>query len=117
MSRADDLDPNASLAEWLAFDVRRYREAAGMEQHELAGHLNVSVQHMCNLEANRRKFTLAQMRVLDGIFGTNGHFVRLWIHGQREHDRDWFRKFTLYENRATSIKVFQPLFIPGLLQT
>lgn len=117
MAHADDLDPNASLAEWLAVDVRRYRERAGMEQQELANRLRVSFQHMNNLEANRRKFTIVHVKTLDALFDSDGHFVRLWIHSQREHDREWFKKFTSFERRAREIKTWQPLVVPGLFQT
>lgn len=117
MAHADDIDPYASLAEWLASDVRKYRVRAGMEQQDLAKHLRVSFQHMNNLEANRRKFTREHAKTLDRVFGTDEHFETLWVHSQREHDRDWFRQFTTYESRARSIKVFQALVVPGLLQT
>jgi plasmid maintenance system antidote protein VapI len=117
MAHADDLDPYASLAEWLASEVRKYRDRAGMEQQELAKHLRVSFQHMNNLEANRRKFTREHARTLDGVFGTDEHFVTLWVHSQREHDQEWFQKFTSFERRAREIKIWQPLVIPGLFQT
>lgn len=117
MSHADDLDPTASLGEWLAFDVRRYREAANMTQRQLARELRVSYQQMSNLEAFRRNFTREHVQKLDVLWDTGGHFERLWIHAQREHDREWFRKYTAHERRAEGINVFEPLFIPGLFQT
>lgn len=88
-----------------------------MEQQELAKHLRVSFQHMNNLEANRRKFTREHARTLDRVFGTDEHFEALWVHSQREHDQEWFQKFTSFERRAREIKIWQPLVIPGLFQT
>jgi transcriptional regulator with XRE-family HTH domain len=117
MSRADELDPTASLEEWLAFDVRRFREERGITQQELAKRLSISYQLMCNLEANRRRFRRAHVEALDALWDTKGHFERLWIHAQREHDREWFRKYVAFERRARTIKVWQPLEIPGLFQT
>ncbi len=117
MSHADELDPMASLGEWLAYDVRRYREMAQMSQRRLAEVLRVSYQQMCNLEANRRKFTKEHVTTLDELWDTRGHFLRLWTHAQREHDREWFRKYTAFERRARSIKIWQPLIVPGLFQT
>src|SRR3954463_16630862 len=90
----------ASLEEWLAFDVRRFREERGITQQELAKRLRISYQLMCNLEANRRKFRRAHVEALDALWETKGHFERLWIHAQREHDREWFRKYTEFERRA-----------------
>ncbi len=117
MAQADSVDPTASLAEWLAHDVRRYRLAANMEQRELAKRIRISYQQMCNLEANRRNFTREHVRTLDVLWDTSGHFERLWIHAQREHDREWFKKFTAYERRAREIRIWQPVVIPGLFQT
>lgn len=117
MSQADDLDPTASLGDWLAFDVRRYRQAADMTQRQLARELRVSYQQMCHLEANRRNFTREQVRALDVLWDTGGHFERLWIHAQREHDAEWFRKYTAYERRSDGLNIFEPLIIPGMFQT
>jgi transcriptional regulator with XRE-family HTH domain len=117
MSRADELDPNASLEEWLAYDVRRFREEHGMTQQELARKLRISFQLMCNLEANRRRFRREHVEALDELWDAKGHFVRLWIHSRREHDREWFRKYTVVERRARVIKFWQPLSIPGLFQS
>lgn len=117
MSRADELDPNASLEEWLAYDVRRFREERGITQQELARKLRISYQLMCNLEANRRKFRRAHVEALDELWDAKGHFVRLWIHSRREHDREWFRKYVAFERQAREVELFQPLFVPGLFQT
>lgn len=117
MSRADELDPTASLEEWLAFDVRRFREERGMSQHDLAKRLRISYQLMCNLEANRRKFRREQVEALDELWDAKGHFERLWIHSRREHDREWFRKYAAVERCARVVKIWQPLEIPGLFQT
>lgn len=117
MSRADELDPTASLEEWLAFDVRRFREERGMSQHELAKRLRISYQLMCNLEANRRKFRREHVEALDKLWDTKGHFERLWIHSRREHDREWFRKYAAFERLARVIRIWQPLAVPGLFQS
>jgi len=117
MSRADELDPNASLEEWLAYDVRRFREERGLTQQELARQLRISFQLLCNLKANRRKFRRAHVEALDELWDARGHFVRLWIHSRREHDREWFQKYVALERKARKIKIWQPNEIPGLFQT
>jgi hypothetical protein len=88
-----------------------------MTQHELAKRLRISYQLMCNLEANRRKFRREHVEALDELWDAKGHFVRLWIHSQREHDREWFRKYAAFEHRSREIKIWQATLIPGLFQT
>jgi hypothetical protein len=44
-------------------------------------------------------------------------FQSLWHHAQREHLREWFEQYVGHENEAAEIRTFQPLYIPGLLQT
>ncbi|GAA4631945.1 hypothetical protein GCM10023196_063330 [Actinoallomurus vinaceus] len=45
------------------------------------------------------------------------HFVRLFTFAQEGHDPNWFREHLLYEARAYALRIFEPLIIPGLLQT
>lgn len=117
LSRADQLDPFAALGEWAACEIRKRREAAGMRQSDLGRILAVSAQQVSHLETGRRSLRLEQARRLDVLWNTDGLFAKLWTHIQREHDREWFRKYTAYERRAREIKIWQPLVVPGLLQT
>lgn len=41
----------------------------------------------------------------------------MWFHGQREHLKEWLEEYLALEREATCIKVFQPMSVPGLLQT
>ncbi|GAA4637509.1 helix-turn-helix transcriptional regulator [Actinoallomurus vinaceus] len=117
MSQADDIDPDRSLQEWMAYALRKRRAAAGMSQRDLAKRATLSESGVKHLEAGRRPFRRAHAELFDTLFDTDGFFVRLWTHSQREHDREWFRRYTGYERRADEIRIFQPLVIPGLFQT
>lgn len=79
--------------------------------------LAVSAQQVSHLETGRRSLRVEQARRLDDLWDTDRLFEKLWTHAQREHDRDWFRKFAAYERRAQVIRLWQPLVIPGLFQT
>jgi transcriptional regulator with XRE-family HTH domain len=116
MNRADDLNPKDSLSHLLAFHLRRYREDRGMTQGDLASLLCVTEGHLGNLERARRRITMTQARDLDKIFGLPRWFELLHHHAQGEH-RDWLAQYTALEQEASELKVWQPLWVPGLLQT
>ncbi|MEV5705776.1 helix-turn-helix transcriptional regulator [Actinoallomurus sp. NPDC052274] len=117
MSQADDLDPFRSVREWMACELRERRKVAGMTQLELAQFLRVTKPQIQHLEAGRRAFHKDHAEALDELWPTGQLFLKLYTHQHREHDREWFRRYTGYECRADDIRIFQPLVIPGLFQT
>jgi len=50
-------------------------------------------------------------------YGTGGALVRLWPLVSREMLPGWFRPWIEIEREATALRSFEPLIIPGLLQT
>ncbi|MCO5968440.1 helix-turn-helix domain-containing protein [Actinoallomurus soli] len=116
MNRGSDLDPKESLAHLMAYYLRKYREAAGLTQLELAGRLHVGDSHLGNLERGRRRITITQAEEADKIFDLPGWFENLHYHAQRQH-RDWLEQYAALEVEASDIKTWQPLWLPGLLQT
>ncbi|GAA0371102.1 helix-turn-helix transcriptional regulator [Actinoallomurus spadix] len=116
MNRGSDLDPKESLAHLMAYYLRIYREAAGLTQLELAGKLHVGDSHLGNLERGRRRITITQAKEADKIFNLPGWFENLHYHAQRQH-RDWLEQYAALEVEASEIRSWQPLWLPGLLQT
>jgi transcriptional regulator with XRE-family HTH domain len=110
-------DPDSSLQAWLAHDLRLYRKRAGMSQEELGEALGRTGSNLSNIEAGRRSIDEDDAKKLDELWDTGGHFRRLVIFARRNHSPDWFREHVSYEERATIIKIFEPMFVPGLLQT
>lgn len=49
--------------------VRRAREDAGIQQQELAAHLGISPELMCDIEAGRRSLNRLRLRVVAEITG------------------------------------------------
>jgi DNA-binding XRE family transcriptional regulator len=117
MSVADNIDPMTSLWHWLAYDVRRFRIAAGLSQPKLGQILGIVRQTVCNIEAAERKLTDKQAHILDELWDTGGHFYRLLTYARRGHDPKWLQTYYTYEVRAKVIKTFGALLVPGLLQT
>lgn len=106
-------------AVWVAYGklLRLFRERAGMTQQELADAIGYSVEQVASVEQGRRParpaFTEAAERVLD----TGGALRTL------QEDVDlaklplFFQDFALLESEAVSRFSYDPLLIPGLLQT
>ncbi len=110
------VDPDSSLWAWLAHDLRFYREKYGLSQPALGQVIGRSASNLSNCEAGRRRIGSKEAKLLDARFKTGGHFQRLLRYAQRGHDPDWFKQFVDIEKTATSIKAFEALTVPGLLQ-
>jgi transcriptional regulator with XRE-family HTH domain len=111
------INPDDSLWTWLAYDLRRYREARGLTQAEIGRLLGVTKQQVHNFESGIRRPDKKQAKTLDAVWDTGGHFTRLRKFAEAGHDPKWFRAFTQYEARALTIKTYTLSIVHGLLQT
>ncbi|MCT9105004.1 helix-turn-helix domain-containing protein [Streptomyces mirabilis] len=106
-------------AVWSAYGklLRLFRERAGLTQQGLADAIGYSVEQVASVEQGRRpakvSFTDASERVLEA-----GGALRVL---QDDVDRArlplFFQDFALLESEAVSRFSYDPLLIPGLLQT
>ncbi|MGC0379060.1 helix-turn-helix domain-containing protein [Streptomyces sp. SAI-229] len=106
-------------AAWSAYGklVRLFRERAGLTQQGLAEAIDYSLEQVASVEQGRRPakaaFTEAAERVLDA-----GGALRVL---QEDVDRAklpvFFQDFALLEAEAVSRFSYDPLLVPGLLQT
>lgn len=113
------LDPEESARARFAYELRRHRLAAGLTQAQLGRRIGFSGSLVGAVETLRRAATEEFAELSDRAFGLDGVLVEL----QREawppppavpeHYRDW----TVEERRATAIKMWDPLLIPGIFQT
>jgi transcriptional regulator with XRE-family HTH domain len=114
---AEALDPDRSLWEWLAVDVRRYRKAAGMSQPALGKVMGCPRQNVNNIESGQRGPTEEHCQRLDAHFETGGHFGRLLRFARLAKNPDWYLQYTEYEAEAGTIWLFDTLLIPAIFQT
>ncbi|WP_019631381.1 helix-turn-helix domain-containing protein [Actinomadura atramentaria] len=117
MTLADEIDPDNSLWDWLAFEVRRWRTVHGISQSLLARRAKTHRQTVNNVESGQRPPTEELCDAMDELYGSQGFFRRLLMFARLAHNRDWFRQFVDYEKRAYLIKIYEHSLIPGLLQT
>ncbi|MER6400873.1 Scr1 family TA system antitoxin-like transcriptional regulator [Kitasatospora sp. NPDC001603] len=122
MTRQKSVHPNLRSSAGAVFGavLRRFRDAKGISQGELAALVPCSRPHISRIEAGTRNpqedFVLAADRLLD----TGGQLMDLWReidwYARVEHP-DWFRRYAGFEERASTICEFQVAHISGLLQT
>ena len=117
MPQSVPIDPRQSMRAQLAYTLRLMREARRMSQNDLAKELYTTRETITAYESRRNRPDEPFCKKLDEFFGTGEMFQGLWHHAQREHLNEWFEAYIAHENEATEIRTFQPLYIPGLLQT
>jgi hypothetical protein len=115
-----ELDPAASPGHFFGAEVRRARIAAGMTLADLAVTVPCDASTVSRIEAGTlspgQRFAAAcdeAFPQMDGWFGRFCHDSRTWAGPHPP----WFRDWVETERRATVIRWWEPLLIPGLLQT
>jgi transcriptional regulator with XRE-family HTH domain len=115
-----ELDPTAGPLDFFGAEVRRWRTATGLSQEQLGQKLGYSGAQVGKVETSERApsqdFAEGCDRVLPearGLFLRLYQLARRWDGGYPS----WFTEWVEAERRATSLRTWQPLLIPGLLQT
>jgi transcriptional regulator with XRE-family HTH domain len=103
-------------------ELRYYRTRAGLSQKDLASKANVSHDVISKIETGERPPAEDFPPRLDAIpdLDTRGALTRLWDHlkkGQKQRLHGWFQEWADIEAEATALRWYEPLVVPGLLQT
>ncbi|MDT0309052.1 helix-turn-helix transcriptional regulator [Streptomyces sp. DSM 44917] len=113
----------------LGQELRRLREEQGMTAEEVAERLLVSQSKISRLENGRRSISPRDVRDLCAVYQVEDHrLVESLMQMAREsRQQGWWHAFaelsptySVYiglETDASSLRVFEPLVVPGLLQT
>ena len=105
-----------SGSEYLISELRRVRESMGLTQESWGERVHFSAKHVGSIERGERPALPNYLNMVDKVFGTAFmKFYREFVIG--EHAPIWFKPFIEYEQRASLLRAFQPLVVPGLLQT
>lgn len=105
------------MLEHFAEELRLARTGAGMSQTALAEALSYSAALVAKVETGERRPSLDFARRCDAVFGADGRFERIQRRISRETVVPWFRDWPGIEAEATALRSFEPLYVPGLLQT
>lgn len=125
----DPEDGPTVLRMMLGTQLRNLRESRGISAHDAAKAIRASDSKISRIELG--KSAVREIDVLDLLtfYGVDPdereQFLTLaeqasrpgWWHRYGDIMPDWFKAYIGMEEAAKSIRVYEPLFIPGLLQT
>ena len=110
--------------------LRRARESASLTQATAADALDWSMSKLVRIEAGSVGVSITDLRALLALYGVDDadQVEELVTMARASKERPWFSKYEKvltpafaqylgYEESASVIRGFQPLTIPGLLQT
>jgi transcriptional regulator with XRE-family HTH domain len=130
MARNSNPEQNPTLrARRLALELLRRREAAGLTREEAARQLEWSTSTIFRIETGRSRPQPGNVKVLLELYGVTSPerdgLIRLarearqpgWWHSFRDVLPNPYEVFIGLEAGAASIRNFEPVVIPGLLQT
>lgn len=112
----------------LSEELRRFRVAAGMTLESTAAATEWSVGKVSNIETGiRLRPSVVEVRALLDVYGVTNEQRReaLFAITRQAGKKGWWTKysdvfpdeFPVLESDATAISTYQPMIIPGLLQT
>jgi transcriptional regulator with XRE-family HTH domain len=113
----------------LRTELRRAREAAGLTQDEVAKSLEWSLSKVIRIEAGTVRVAITDVKVLLQLYGIpadrSDELVALaraareqaWWSGYRRIIGQPYFDLIGYESAASTVREFQPMVLPGLLQT
>jgi Domain of unknown function (DUF5753)/Helix-turn-helix len=117
MSVRESLDPDRSLWDLIAAELRRQRELRKISGSRLGALLGCDRSTVSRYESGILKLPERHAKLLDHAWNTEGLFTRLVHFAKARNEEDWFVGLTEYEARATRIKMWEVTWVPGLLQT
>ncbi|MBG0855634.1 helix-turn-helix domain-containing protein [Streptomyces spinoverrucosus] len=117
MTHINVLDPGASPLDYYGYELRRFREAAGLTQRQLGEIINYTGSLVGQIETARKLPTPAFSERVDAALGTGGLLSRLTELVLRSQLPAWFQQTAELEARAVEMCTFHTHLVHGLLQT
>jgi transcriptional regulator with XRE-family HTH domain len=115
-----ELDPTAGPLNFFGAELRRARAAAGLSQDQLGQRLGYSGALVGKVETGDRAPSQDFAQGCDqALPDATGLFTRIYALARRWDGGypSWFTEWIEAERRATSLCWWEPLLVPGLLQT
>jgi transcriptional regulator with XRE-family HTH domain len=107
----------STMLDHFAEELRLARSTSDLSQNALADALSYSAALVAKVETRERRPSLDFARRCDTVFGSDGRFERIQRRISQETVVPWFRDWAGIEREATALRWFEPLYVPGLLQT
>ena len=114
-----DLDASASPLAFFGAELRFARLAAGLSQEQLGRRLGFSGDLVGKIETGERKPKPELVAACDEAFpAANGLFGRIYDLARRSSGVPaWFQEWYEAEREAVSVSWWEPMLVPGLVQT
>ncbi|GII86736.1 transcriptional regulator [Sphaerisporangium siamense] len=112
-----ELDPTTSPLAFFGAELRKFRQRAGVSQEDLANSISFSASLIGFVERAQRFPSRDFAERCDKALESNGELLRLWPLLTREASPPWFHGWLDVEHQAHTLRTWQPLVVPGLLQT
>ncbi|MBH5336468.1 helix-turn-helix transcriptional regulator [Streptomyces pactum] len=97
--------------------IKLWRTRANVTRQQLAKEANYGYDSVRSMEQGRRKPTLRLLEIADEMCGAHGLLLAAQDYLKPEKFREYAREFIEYEAEALTLNWYEPLLIPGLLQT
>ncbi|MEV5241849.1 helix-turn-helix transcriptional regulator [Streptomyces cinnamoneus] len=97
--------------------IKLWRTQAGVSREELAREANYGYESLKSMEQGRRRPSLRLLQIADEMCGANGLLLAARDYLQPERVPSHVREFLAVETEAIAVSSYEPLLIPGLLQT
>ncbi|MGW4421454.1 helix-turn-helix domain-containing protein [Streptosporangium sp. NPDC004631] len=117
MPPSRELDSRSSPLAFFAAELRRLRDQAGWTQEQLAEAVSYSTALVGMVETARRNPSRDFTERCDRMLNTGGTLMRVWPLLSHAAYPPWFRPWVEVEREAHTLRNWEPLVFPGLLQT
>ncbi|WP_103503383.1 MULTISPECIES: helix-turn-helix transcriptional regulator [unclassified Streptomyces] len=107
-------EPRARFAE----ELRALRRESGLSLREVGQAITYDFTHVARMETGESLGGPELVQALDALYNTN-YLIILWEIAQKDPSQFKlrYRRYMEMENEATSIQIYSPGLVPGLLQT
>lgn len=113
-----EIDPSSSPEAAFGYELRKYRNAAGLTLEQLAAKLHVSRPTIGSYELGTRGVTEVMASRIEQALGLEpGQLVEKLPVAKRLSIFTTFVPWLAFEQRANRLCTWQPTIVPGLLQT
>ncbi|GAA3088316.1 helix-turn-helix domain-containing protein [Streptosporangium carneum] len=112
-----ELDPKAGRKQEFGVELRRLRLAEGLTQAELGRRIGYSTSLVGSVEIGKRAPVEQFITRCEEIFGPGLWELWVEISKHRNQSPTWFRPWLSEEEGAGALRTWEPLVVPGLLQT
>ncbi|GAA3750249.1 helix-turn-helix domain-containing protein [Salinactinospora qingdaonensis] len=112
--------PKKVKPQWVGFgrELRRWREQQGFTQGQLGDRVSISYGLVSAFERGTQAPKLDYVERIDQALSSGGALVRLWHAANKGNGlASWFRGLASLIQQASELREYNPMLIPGLLQT